>query len=177
MKVRATSALGLMLVVDIEAEVAGVRSGNVSQAYAWGRVGVVYLDIIRDDVPGGIIELTLKGVLDANTFEKLDTVISDLLESGETNRLVVGMGGVTGLSSAGAGALLSITEQARNAGGGVVIYGVSASVLKTLTILGLVNDSDGVQRHRLTVVDGRAQALAFLGMKGNAAYYKSDVKA
>jgi anti-anti-sigma factor len=135
---------------------------------------VVYLEISRVDVPGGIVELLLKGVLDANTFEKLDTVILDLLDTGQTNRLLINMGKVTGLSSAGAGALLSVSEQALTAGGGVVLYDVPAPVMKTFRILGLEESNGNFLNHRLTIVEARPVGLALLGVQGQAEFYRGE---
>lgn len=121
----------------------------------------MYLDIAREEIPGGI-ELNLSGVLDANTFEELDVEVFNILENGESTSFLLGMIGVTGLSSAGAGALLSVSEQAMNAGGKVVLYGVTSGVLKTLTILGLAETTGKFHRHRLSIATDRIAGLQLL---------------
>lgn len=134
----------------------------------------MYLEIKREDVPGGIVDLTLKGVLDANTFEQIDSAVQDILDDGRFRRIMLGMREVTGLSSAGAGVLLSVSEQAINAGGGVVLYDVQPSVDKTLHILGLQETNGEFVRHRLTIVAARSVALALFGVQGQPAYYRGE---
>ncbi len=151
----------------------------LSATGSWGCWGagsggglVVYLEISRNDLPGGVVELILKGVLDANTFDSLDSTIQDILEGGQCNRIMIRMSDVTGLSSAGAGVLLSVSEQAINAGGGVVLYDVQPTVGKTLRILGLEETSGEFLRHRLTIVELRPVALGLLGVQGQPEFYR-----
>lgn len=133
--------------------------------------GGVHLIIKKKEIPGQIVELLLDGVLDANTFEQLDTTVMDLLENSTVNRLLVGMRGVTALSSAGAGALLSLSEQALNAGGGLVLYELQPPVHKTLQILGLLELEGSFVPHRLTVAEFRQVGLGLLGARDGTEYY------
>ena len=58
--------------------------------------------ILKEKLPEGVILLTVRGFLDAHTFEELERTINDIFEEG-TYKLVVDLSGLDYISSAGAG--------------------------------------------------------------------------
>ena len=116
------------------------------------------LDICRKRLPSGIVELKLRGNLDANTFDRFATEVGELLELGEGERLIVGMEEVSAVSSAGAGTMLLLTEQVAGRGGVLVFHSLPEQVIKNLTILGIVGARPFVE-HKLTVAGNRLGAI------------------
>ncbi len=93
------------------------------------------------------------GYLDANTADDLDELVTAILQEG-CCKIAIDLCGVTFVSSAGAGVLMTAHQRAQVAGGGVAFVNPSSNVLGVLTILGL---------HQIfTIVNSAKSAAAHL---------------
>jgi anti-anti-sigma factor len=98
---------------------------------------VVELEIERR-MERGVAILVLKGRLNVHTYEKLETALNELFSAG-CYRLIIDMGKVEYMSSAGAGALMNAFSQCFQNQGRMVLANVSHSVLDVLDVLNLVS--------------------------------------
>lgn len=128
-----------------------------------GKTGMLTICTVRGDLPDGVAELELTGNLDACTFEALDNALLSLFEQG-IYQVLVNLAGLGAISSAGAGTLLASHEQAYTKGGALVLHSIPETIMKTLLILGLVEEGD-FRSHRLTVASGRKNALEMLNRR------------
>lgn len=83
-----------------------------------------------------IVVLTLKGALDAHTFDHFQGTIHDLFERG-CYRLVMDLSGIEYISSAGVGVFFSALTEARENNGAIVLVNISPCVRDVFNLLGL----------------------------------------
>lgn len=101
----------------------------------------------------GVVLLRLAGYLDAHTFERLEGAITELFAKGHY-KLVVDLGSVEYISSAGAGVLIGTLSEAHEHSGNIVLVNPTANVREVFDLLGLTLV--------FQVVEDRAAALAVL---------------
>ncbi|MCZ7646489.1 MAG: STAS domain-containing protein [Planctomycetota bacterium] len=76
-----------------------------------------------------------KGEIDHHTFETLDDELHRLIDDGVL-RILLDLGGVTYVSSAGIGALVGAMSEVENGGGALVLYGIQKDVLAVFQTMG-----------------------------------------
>jgi anti-anti-sigma factor len=86
-------------------------------------------------IPGTVTILEIQGDIDASTFSRLIEEAEHQLASGNT-RLLLDLGGVDYVSSAGLVAVQSIAGRASAAGGKSALCGLSPRVMKVFDIAG-----------------------------------------
>lgn len=91
----------------------------------------------QEKLKDGKLLLKLAGSLDAFTFEKLDNAAQDFLGSYDI-KVIIDISGLTHISSAGAGTLISITESVMMRGGGLVLCNIPDEIEKVFSILGII---------------------------------------
>lgn len=94
------------------------------------------LTIDIQNLPGEKTMITLRGFLDAHTFEQLDTAIQELFAQGKY-RLVVDLKDVEYISSAGAGVFIGSLAIAQENGGNIIITQPTQNVQEVFDLLGL----------------------------------------
>lgn len=92
--------------------------------------------ILRERLPNGIVQLTVRGFLDAHTFEQLEKTIDDLFENG-TFRIIVDLSGLDYISSAGAGVFIGAIGKAQENEGNIVLMRPTSNVKEVFDLLGL----------------------------------------
>ncbi|HEY3323929.1 MAG TPA: STAS domain-containing protein [Planctomycetota bacterium] len=86
----------------------------------------------------GVLVLHLTGYLDAHTFDRFEGSLIDIFEEGHT-KIVIDMGHVEYVSSAGTGVLIGAQSVARREGGDVILMGVTPDVREIFDLLGLTH--------------------------------------
>jgi anti-anti-sigma factor len=94
------------------------------------------LAITKERLKDGIIVVTLKGFLDAYTFEQFENTLNDLFAN-NTYRIILDLTNLDYISSAGAGVLISAIGTAQENNGNIVIVKPTPSVKEVLDLLGL----------------------------------------
>ena len=92
--------------------------------------------ILKQKMTDGVILLTIRGFLDAHTFEELEKAISDLFEQG-CYKLVVDLSGLDYISSAGAGVFIGAIGTAQENDGNIILMKPGANVKEVFDLLGL----------------------------------------
>lgn len=92
--------------------------------------------ILKEKLPEGMILLTVRGFLDAHTFEELERAINDIFEEG-TYKLVVDLSGLDYISSAGAGVFIGAIGTAQENDGNIILIKPSPNVKEVFDLLGL----------------------------------------
>lgn len=92
--------------------------------------------ILKESLEDGIVLLTVRGFLDAHTFEKLEKAINDLFEGG-TYKLAVDLSGLDYISSAGAGVFIGAIGTAQENDGNIILMKPSPNVKEVFDLLGL----------------------------------------
>ena len=92
--------------------------------------------ILKEKLPEGMILLTVRGFLDAHTFEELERAINDIFEDG-TYKLVVDLSGLDYISSAGAGVFIGAIGTAQENDGNIILIKPSPNVKEVFDLLGL----------------------------------------
>lgn len=110
--------------------------------------------------PGGVVVLTLAGVLDKVTSPALEARMRDLAAEGGKTRFVIDCERLTHLSSEGMGVFLSHLIKIRKAGGDIKFAAMRPEVQSILHMLGLTK--------LLVVKPSRADALAEFAQGGAA---------
>ncbi len=87
-----------------------------------------------NNVEGALI-LALSGYLDAHTVADFDRNTDEVIASG-TSRLVLDLQGLNYISSAGIGALMSLSQRLKKSGGDLVLLQPTDKVYKILDLLG-----------------------------------------
>lgn len=82
--------------------------------------------------------LTLAGEVDPHTTEQLDAAVDGALES--TAHLVLDLGGVTFIDSAGLRSLIRAQRRTEEGGGSLVLRSPRPSTLRVLEITGLTDE-------------------------------------
>ena len=93
-------------------------------------------NILQRQLQDGIVQLTVRGFLDAHTFEQLEKSINDLFDN-NTFRLVVDLSGLDYISSAGAGVFIGAIGTAQDNDGDIVLVKPSPNVKEVFDLLGL----------------------------------------
>lgn len=92
--------------------------------------------ILKEKLAEGIVLLTVRGFLDAHTFEELEKTINDLFEAG-IHRLAVDLSGLDYISSAGAGVFIGAIGTAQESDGNIILMRPSPNVKEVFDLLGL----------------------------------------
>lgn len=92
--------------------------------------------MLKENLENGIVLLTIRGFLDAHTFEELERTINDLFDQ-EHYRLVVDLSGLDYISSAGAGVFIGAIGTAQENDGNIVLLKPSPNVKEVFDLLGL----------------------------------------
>ena len=92
--------------------------------------------ITKEQLPEGVVFLSVRGFLDAHTFEELEKAINDIFEGG-TYKLVVDLAGLDYISSAGAGVFIGAIGTAQENDGNIVLMKPSPNVKEVFDLLGL----------------------------------------
>ncbi len=79
--------------------------------------------------------VSLNGYLDAHTVAEFDRCTEALIGEG-TSKLILDLQGLSYISSAGIGALMSLSQRLRKDGGDLVLLQPTPKVLKILDLLG-----------------------------------------
>jgi len=108
-------------------------------------------EVTREAAGNGVVVITVRGFLDAHTFERLEEAISQAF-SGGFYRIVVDLAGVGYVSSAGAGVFIGALSEAQENGGNIVLLNPGPNVREVFELLGLTQI--------FQVVNDRRAALA-----------------
>jgi anti-sigma B factor antagonist len=92
--------------------------------------------ILKEKVQDGITLLTVRGFLDAHTFEQLEKTIDGLFETG-TYRIIVDLSALDYISSAGAGVFIGAVGKAQENDGNIVLMKPTPNVKEVFDLLGL----------------------------------------
>ena len=92
--------------------------------------------IVKEQFEDGVTLLTVRGFLDAHTFEELEKTINDLFDSG-SHKLVVDLSGLDYISSAGAGVFIGAIGTAQENDGNIILMQPSPNVKEVFDLLGL----------------------------------------
>ena len=87
---------------------------------------------------GAVGILILDGPVSVNTYEKLEAALDELFRSGGY-RVVVDMGNVRYVSSAGAGVFMNALSQCRENQGTIVLVNLTPGVAEIFDLLNLTN--------------------------------------
>src|ERR1051325_4124921 len=92
--------------------------------------------IAKEKVSEETAMLTVRGFLDAHTFEELEKVINALFESG-VYKLIVDISGLDYISSAGAGVFIGAIGTAQENDGNIILMRPRPNVKEGFDLLGL----------------------------------------
>lgn len=93
-------------------------------------------EINTHEIGGDITVVNVIGFLDAHTFEYMENTIERLFQDGRY-RIVINLGDVDYISSAGAGVFIGSYQAAADKGGAIVLLNPSDSVKEVFDLLGL----------------------------------------
>lgn len=113
--------------------------------------------IQKEKLSGGVVLLRITGFLDAHTFEQLERQLRDIFDLG-TFRLIVDLGELDYISSAGAGVFIEAIGTAQENGGNIVLLKPGPNVKEVFDLLGL--------SQIFTFKDTREEALKSLARVG-----------
>lgn len=103
-----------------------------------------------------VLRIDTGKMLDNNNAHEMVATINEALEAGY-HHIILDMGRLEFLSSAGVGSILGTVETAREAGGDIIICDASPTILHVLEVLDL--------SEYLTVIADREEAAAACGVK------------
>ena len=92
--------------------------------------------IQKEKLQEGIMLVTVRGFLDAHTYEELEKTINGVFESG-VYKLAVDLSGLDYISSAGAGVFIGAIGTAQENDGNIVLMRPSSNVKEVFDLLGL----------------------------------------
>ncbi len=95
----------------------------------------------------GIVSITIKGRLDADSSPEAEKVVKEVLE-GPTNRVLFNLGALEYLSSAGLRVLLSVAKEMRRREGKIVLCSLNEFVKEIFEVSGfqsLIPIADSVE--------------------------------
>ena len=92
--------------------------------------------ILKEKLPEGATLLSVRGFLDAHTFEELERTINELFEAGNY-KLVVDISGLDYISSAGAGVFIGAIGTAQENDGNIILMKPGPNVKEVFDLLGL----------------------------------------
>ena len=107
-------------------------------------------------IADSVASLSIKGFLDANTFEDFDQALNRLFED-SIYKIAVDFSGLEYVSSAGAGVLIGASSIARENGGEIVIVGAKGEVSEVFELLGI--------NRLFKIVSSMQKGLNVLGVK------------
>jgi anti-sigma B factor antagonist len=96
---------------------------------------------ILSNAADGIPELIVTGELDSATSPRLHAAVDAVVEAG-TSKVVVDLGGVSFMSSAGIGVIIGLTKTLRERGGSLQLRHVSGRVRHVLDVTGVLSYLD-----------------------------------
>lgn len=85
--------------------------------------------------PPGVVEVRVGGFLDAHTVDSFEQTVEQLLGR-QYNKILLDLGNLSYISSAGIGALMVLLQQLRRQQGELVLFQPSPKVYKILDLLG-----------------------------------------
>ncbi len=91
-----------------------------------------------NELENGVWCINLVGAINAFTFEDCDAALHQLFEE-DRYRIILDMSGVTHISSAGGGLLLSATEIVHSHQGKLILAGLQPHVREVLQMMGLLH--------------------------------------
>jgi anti-sigma B factor antagonist len=106
--------------------------------------------IEQESAEKDVVIVRLSGYLDAHTFEQLEETISDLFAQGHY-KIIVDLGAVEYISSAGAGVFIGALSEAHEHKGNIVLMSPTPNVREVFDLLGLTQI--------FQVVEDRSSAL------------------
>ena len=92
--------------------------------------------ISKEKLTDGIILLTVKGFLDAHTYEELEKVLDELFDA-NSYKIVVDLSGLDYISSAGAGVFIGAIGTIQENDGNIILLKPSSNVREVFDLLGL----------------------------------------
>ena len=92
--------------------------------------------IVKEKLGDTVTVLSVKGFLDAHTFEELEKTINELFEEGNY-KLAVDLSGLDYISSAGAGVFIGAIGTAQENDGNIILMRPSPNVKEVFDLLGL----------------------------------------
>lgn len=92
--------------------------------------------IAKEKLPDGVVALSVRGFLDAHTYEELEKALADLFENG-SHKLVVDLSGLDYISSAGAGVFIGAIGTAQENDGNIILIRPTQNVKEVFDLLGL----------------------------------------
>jgi anti-sigma B factor antagonist/stage II sporulation protein AA (anti-sigma F factor antagonist) len=107
---------------------------------------------IKEDRKGDVLIVTINGRLDAISSPTAEKHIFELINKG-SHKIILELGGVDYLSSAGMRMLLSTTKKLKGISGKIVLCGVTQNVMDVLKmsgfdhVLAIVKSKDEALRH------------------------------
>lgn len=120
------------------------------------------LKIKREELSSKSAVVKLQGHLDVSTHSVFEKTMTRYLQ--RYSNFLLDMEKLVGLSSAGAGSLLSISNQISQLQGALVIYNLPANIVNTLEVLGLCS-KDEFAPYQLRVEPTREKAIEALAGK------------
>lgn len=91
--------------------------------------------IALEEKENGVSRLALKGYLDAHTAPNLEDALQELIERGKY-KILINLGELDYISSAGLGVFMAFIEEARENGGDIKISELKPKVLSVFELLG-----------------------------------------
>ncbi len=92
--------------------------------------------VTKQEMAHGVTFLSVRGFLDAHTFEELDRIVTECFDAGH-HRLVVDLSKLDYISSAGAGVFIGAIGTAQENDGNIILVKPSANVKEVFDLLGL----------------------------------------
>jgi len=109
---------------------------------------------IIEEKENDVSRLALNGYLDAHTAPKLEDSLKELIESGQY-KILINLGALDYISSAGLGVFMAFIEEVRENGGDIKISELKPKVLSVFELLGfpalfdiLESDEEALDRFR-----------------------------
>lgn len=96
------------------------------------------LTIDKKLISKGAVLLQLKGALDAHTFDRLGTMMEELLKQGQA-KIVLDLNDVEYMSSSGAGVIITLLPKAQAQQGNIVLLNPTDQVHQVLSLLGITD--------------------------------------
>ena len=119
-----------------EAEGFAIRSAEDNIPTRFWVATMPAFQIQKENVRDGIVLLSIRGFLDAHTFEELEHSINGLFEQ-NCYRLIVDLSGLDYISSAGAGVFIGAIGTAQENDGNIILMNPSPNVREVFDLLGL----------------------------------------
>lgn len=98
-------------------------------------------DVLRMDSdrfePANVTFVKIAGAIDAHTYEQIEEYLDGTL-SGGASRIVLDLGGVTYMSSAGIGVFVGALARTRQSDGDLLLMNIQQTVQEALDVLGLL---------------------------------------